>query len=153
MKRHLTALPMNLNASGWSGQQNQAVFLGEFAQPARLGLRASRFIFCESFLHVVLAMHHQPPEQFRQLAGQGLIGHQSAPPPFEPSVKPAQRLVHAPPHAARHHAEQPPRPVGVRAGVMTIFPMPDRLNGSHRSQRRTKRLLRASQRSQADVNR
>jgi hypothetical protein len=78
--------------------------------------RLSFHIF-ESFFPVVFAMDHQPPEQRRQFARQSLMGHQSAPPPFEAPVKPAQGLVHAPADAARHHAEQPPDPIALPRGV------------------------------------
>src|SRR5213594_3639678 len=102
---------MNRWNSGGLWLEHQIVFGSQFLEQPLLGLQHLFFILFESLFYVGTAMYHQPPEHLCQLAGQRLIGHQSALAPFDATVEASQRLVDAAAHAASDHAEQPPGPV------------------------------------------
>ena len=53
------------------------------------------FVMLESFFDIILAMHHQSPEQFAQLARQSDIGRQPANASAQAPVESAQGFIHA----------------------------------------------------------
>src|SRR5205809_5160128 len=104
----LPSLSMNRVPSGGFGLENQIVFPCEFLEQTLFSLSHFLFIFLESFFDVIDPVNHQAPEQFGQFARQRQIGHQPAPPTFEPPVEATQGFVHTATHAARNHAKQAP---------------------------------------------
>ncbi len=128
---------MNRVRSGDFGLENQIVFFREFLEQTLFSLSDFLFVFLEPLFHVIDPVNHQPPEQFGQFARQCQVGHQPAPPTFEPSVEAAQGFVHTATYTSGNDAKQPSRPVArtpLAASALAALPTARRQSQQRREE-------------------